>query len=196
MLQTLQYVPEYKEELIYPAICRTLDALGIADDMRPDLKVVIKPNLIMAKKPDAPVTTHPLVVKALVRWLREQGVRDITLAESSGGLYNTEYMKNIYNVCGMKQLEPQLRLNMDFSAQNVSCPPGFANHSFHIITPVARADYVINVCKLKTHAMTGYSGGIKNLFGVIPGLEKPQLHYRWPKLPDFSRMLLELAQTL
>ena len=48
MLQTLQYVPEYKEELIYPAICRTLDALGIADDMRPDLKVVIKPNLIMA----------------------------------------------------------------------------------------------------------------------------------------------------
>ncbi len=196
MLQTLQYVPEYKEELIYPAICRTLDALGIADDMRPDLKVVIKPNLIMAKKPDAPVTTHPLVVKALVRWLREQGVRDITLAESSGGLYNTEYMKNIYNVCGMKQLEPQLCLNMDFSAQNVSCPPGFANHSFHIITPVARADYVINVCKLKTHAMTGYSGGIKNLFGVIPGLEKPQLHYRWPKLPDFSRMLLELAQTV
>ncbi len=72
MLQTLQYVPEYKEELIYPAICRTLDALGIADDMRPDLKVVIKPNLIMAKKPDAPVTTHPLVIQALVRWLREQ----------------------------------------------------------------------------------------------------------------------------
>ena len=67
MLQTLQYVPEYKEELIYPAICRTLDALGIADDMRPDLKVVIKPNLIMAKKPDAPVTTHPLVIQALVR---------------------------------------------------------------------------------------------------------------------------------
>ena len=44
--------------------------------------------------------------------------------------------------------------------------------------------------------MTGYSGGIKNLFGTIPGLEKPQLHYRWPDIDDFSRMLLEVAQTV
>ena len=58
------------------------------------------------------------------------------------------------------------------------------------------ADYIINICKLKTHAMTGYSGGIKNLFGTIPGLEKPQMHYRWPEIEDFSNMLLELAQTV
>lgn len=196
MLQTLYHIPEYNEELIYPAVCKFMKALDIARDMRPDLKVVIKPNLIMAKGPELPVTTHPLVIKAVVRWLREQGVRDITLAESSGGPYTAEYMKNIYHVCGMRQLEPDLRLNTDFSARTVNCPEGFANHSFHIITPVAEADYVINICKLKTHAMTGYSGGIKNLFGTIPGLEKPQLHYRWPELTDFSRMLFELARTV
>lgn len=196
MIQTLYHVPEYKESLIYPAICKALDALGIAEDMRPDLKVVIKPNLIMAKRPEFPVTTHPLVIKAVVSWLVAHGVKDITLAESSGGLYNGEYMKNVYNVCGMKNLSPDLKLNMDFSARTVPCPKGFANHSFHIITPVLEADYVINICKLKTHAMTGYSGGIKNLFGTIPGLEKPQLHYLWPNLRDFSRMLLELAQTV
>lgn len=50
MIQTLYHVPEYKEELIYPAVCRAMEALGIAGDMRPGLKVVIKPNLIMAKK--------------------------------------------------------------------------------------------------------------------------------------------------
>ena len=44
--------------------------------------------------------------------------------------------------------------------------------------------------------MTGYSGGIKNLFGTIPGLEKPQMHYRWPEIEDFSRMLVELAETV
>lgn len=196
MIQTLQYVPEYKEELIYPAICKSMEALGIDKDMRPDLKVAIKPNLVMAKSPDFPVTTHPLVIKAVVRWLNEHGVKDITLAESSGGLYNAEYMKNVYHVCGMRQLEPEVTLNMDFSARTVNCKEGFANHSFHIITPILDADYVINICKLKTHAMTGYSGGIKNLFGTIPGLEKPQMHYRWPDLRDFSRMLLELAQTV
>ena len=190
------HVPEYKEELIYDAVCKAMDALSIAQDMRPDLKVVIKPNLVMAKGPEFPATTHPLVIKAVVRWLREHGVSHITLAESSGGLYNAEHMKNVYQVCGMKQLAPDVTLNMDFSAQTINCREGFANHSFHLITPILNADYIINICKLKTHAMTGYSGGIKNLFGTIPGLEKPQMHYRWPDIRDFSRMLLELAQTV
>ncbi len=196
MIQTLYLVPEYKEEQIYPAICKAMEALSIQKDMRPDLKVVLKPNLIMAKTPSVPVTTHPLVVKCIVRWLREHGVKNITLAESSGGLYTAEHMKNIYHACGMKALEPDLTLNMDFSAKTIHCPEEFANHSFHIITPIANADYIINICKLKTHAMTGYSGGIKNLFGVIPGLEKPQMHYRWPDIENFSRMLLELAQVV
>lgn len=196
MIQTLQLVEEYDEALIYPAICRSMEALEIASDLREDLKVVIKPNLIMAKNPSSPVTTHPLVIKAVVRWLREHGIMNITLAESSGGPYNSEYMKRIYHTCGMEQLKPELNLNMDFSAQTVNCKEGFANHSFHLITPIVEADYIINICKMKTHAMTGYSGGIKNLFGTIPGLEKPQMHYRWPEIEDFSRMLLELAQTV
>ena len=173
-----------------------MDALEIAKDMRPNLKVVIKPNLVMAKSPTYPVTTHPLIIKCVARWLNEHGIYDITLAESSGGLYNAEYMKGVYHTCGMKLLEPEVKLNMDFSAKTINCPDGFSNHSFHIITPIAEADYIINICKLKTHAMTGYSGGIKNLFGTIPGLEKPPVHYLWPDIKDFSRMLLELAQTV
>lgn len=196
MIQTLKQVKEYREDLIRPAIYEMLDTLGIAGDLKPGMKVVIKPNLVMAKKPDAPVTTHPLVVKAVADWLREQGIMDITLAESSGGPYTPEYMKRIYHVCGMDALKDSLHLNEDCSAETVYCKEGFANHSFHLITPIVQADYIINICKLKTHAMTGYSGGIKNLFGTIPGLEKPQMHYRWPQIEDFSRMLVELAETV
>lgn len=196
MLQTLYHVSEYREELVYPAVCKAMDALSVPHDLRPGLKVVIKPNLVMAKSPDYPVTTHPLVVKAVVRYLRAHGITDITLAESSGGLYNAEHMKNLYRTCGMAALEPDIRMNMDFTAQTVATGQGFKNHSFHLITPIVEADYIINICKLKTHAMTGYSGGIKNLFGTIPGLEKPQMHYRWPDIEDFSNMLLELAQTV
>jgi ferredoxin len=82
---------------------------------------------------------------------------------------------------------------MDFGFQSVNAPDGFTNHTFNIINPIADADYIINLPKLKTHAMTGYSGGIKNLFGTIPGLQKPQLHYRFPDIEDFSNMLLELS---
>ena len=101
MIQTLHIVPEYNEELIYPAICKSMEALNIAADLRPEMKIVIKPNLVMAKSPDFPATTHPLVIKAVIRWLREQGMQHITIAESSGGLYNAEAMKHVYHVCGM-----------------------------------------------------------------------------------------------
>ena len=48
MIQTLHIVPEYNEELIYPAICKSMEAMHIAADLRPEMKIVIKPNLVMA----------------------------------------------------------------------------------------------------------------------------------------------------
>lgn len=194
MIQTVYRVSEYREELVDSAVEKALDALSVAEELKPDMRVVLKPNFVMAKEPEAAATTHPAVIAAVVRYLRRHGVQDITLAESSGGLYNAEHMRTLYRVCGVSGLD--CRLNMDFSAKTVVCREGFANHSFHLITPIAEADYIINLCKLKTHSMTGYSGGIKNLFGTIPGLEKPQMHYRWPEIEGFSRMLLELAQTV
>lgn len=194
MIQTLYHVGEYDEDKIYEAVSKFMKDLEIDKECKPGMKVVIKPNLVMAKSPQYPVTTHPLVIKAVTRYLRQLGIKNICLAESSGGLYNAEYMKNVYHVCGLRELEPDLTLNMDFSSKTIFCPKGFKNHSFHILTPLCDADYIINICKLKTHAMTGYSGGIKNLFGAIPGLEKPQMHYRWPHIEDFSNMLLEVAQ--
>ena len=77
MIQTLHIVPEYNEELIYPAICKSMEALNIAADLRPEMKIVIKPNLVMAKSPDFPATTHPLVIKAVIRWLRADFVEQL-----------------------------------------------------------------------------------------------------------------------
>lgn len=193
MKQIVYVVPDYEETLIYEAVGKILDSLNVLSDLTPDTKVLLKPNLVMAKKPDVPVTTHPLVVKSVARWLQEHGIHSITIGESSGGPFTAEHMKNVYQTCGMRCVEPYASLNMDFGFQSVNAPEGFVNHSFNIINAIAEADYIINLPKLKTHAMTGYSGGIKNLFGSVPGLQKPQLHYRFPDIEDFSNMLLELS---
>ena len=37
MIQTLHIVPEYNEDLIYPAICKSMEALNIAADLRPEM---------------------------------------------------------------------------------------------------------------------------------------------------------------
>lgn len=194
MIQSIYQVSDYTQEKVNQAVAKIMEDQQIARGLSPNMKVVIKPNLIMAKPTSVPATTHPAVIRAVAIWLREHGITNILLAESSGGPYLSEYMKTVYKVCGMNDLTDVLSLNTDFSSKPVTCPEGFKNHSFNIITPILEADYIIDICKLKTHAMTGLSAGIKNLFGVIPGLEKPQLHYLWPNIEDFSNMLLEIAQ--
>ena len=194
MIQSIYQVQDYDQQKINAAVAKIMEDQEIEKELSPEMKIVIKPNLIMAKPTSIPATTHPSVVRAVALWLKEKGFTNITLAESSGGPYLAEYMKNIYKVCGMNDLTDVLTLNNDFSSKPVVCPDGFKNHTFNMITPIIEADYIIDICKLKTHAMTGLSGGIKNIFGVIPGLEKPQLHYLWPDIEDFSNMLLEIAQ--
>lgn len=196
MKQSLYYVKDYNQAFVSEAIGKIMEDQDVLNDLKPGMKVVIKPNLIMAKAPDHPTTTHPTVIRAVAEWLRSKGINDITLAESSSGLYNSEHMKSVYKACKVDTLNDVLTLNNNWDATYISSPEGFKCHSFHVINPIAEADYIINICKLKTHAMTKYSGGIKNLFGVIPGLEKPQMHYMFPNLHDFSNMLVELSQVV
>ena len=42
--------------------------------------------------------------------------------------------------------------------------------------------------------MMGYSGAVKNLFGVVPGLLKPELHSRYPEKEPFAEMLVDLCE--
>jgi Pyruvate/2-oxoacid:ferredoxin oxidoreductase delta subunit len=67
---------------------------------------------------------------------------------------------------------------------------------FSIIRPVLDADFIINCPKLKTHGLTVMSGGVKNLFGCVPGLQKPEQHCLHPSVEGFSEMLLSLAETV
>ena len=189
-------VPSYDPELVYSAVCRHFEALGVEKDLRPQTRVLLKPNLLYGKKPEAAVTTNPAILKAVIRWLTERGFTNIVVADSSGGLFNAEYMRGVYAASGLNIPGVQEYLNRDFTFGTRNTPPGCAVRSFNLITPVLEADYIINLPKLKTHAMTTVSAGVKNLFGTIPGLQKPDMHRRYPELAGFARMLCELEMTV
>lgn len=62
-----------------------------------------------------------------------------------------------------------------------------------VIKPIMEADHVINICKLKTHAMATFTGGVKNLFGVIPGVKKAEYHFKMPEVVDFTEALVDIC---
>ena len=61
-------------------------------------------------------------------------------------------------------------------------------------SPILNADVIISLPKLKTHAMTSYTGAVKNLFGVVPGTHKAELHFRLNERAAFCSMLVDLCE--
>lgn len=193
-IQSVVRCESYDQSVMNEAVSRHFAALKVEDMLFPGVRVLIKPNLIAPRKPESAATTHPALIRAVALWLREKGVQNITLADSPGGLYTPAMLDTVYAASGMKALSDVLALNHDTGFQTRPCPAGFENTSFNLINPVCEADLIIDMAKLKTHSMTRLSAGVKNLFGCIPGLQKPELHYRHPNIEGFSNMLVELAK--
>lgn len=187
-------VPEYRQELLDRAVEQHFERLRAEEIIRPGMKVLLKPNLLRGCRPEAAVTTRAELLMAICKTLKSMGVSQITIADSPGGLYTPAMLNSIYSASGLKGLSEYAVLNQNVGWKQVFCPAGFQNRTFNIIEPILEADVVINVAKLKTHGMTMLSAGIKNLFGSIPGLQKPEMHYRHPELEAFSNMLCELAK--
>lgn len=187
----------YAEERISEIILRHFTALGYDRSFFEGKKVVIKPNLVMKKAPDAAATTHPAVLGAVLSVLREYGVTPV-IAESPGGIYNRQRLEGIYRTCGIESVASRYGavLNFDTSAVQMPFPEGKKVKMFHVISPVAQADVLIDLCKLKSHSLTKMSAAVKNLFGVIPGIEKFEMHATYPDYGDFGSMLCDLCEML
>ena len=172
--------PDYDPETMRSAVKKHFSALGMEKMVTPKTKVLIKPNLLMRASPDAAITTHPELVAAIIAELQVLGVRDIVIAESSGGTYSRSTLGVIYGGCGYKRFEglDGVTLNYDVSSKQVAFPEGKTVREFELISPVFDADLIISAAKLKTHTHTGLSGAVKNLFGTVPGLMKPEFHFR------------------
>lgn len=168
---------------------------GMGAFVKPGDRVVIKPNFVSRKKPDEAATTHPAILHAVICEVCAAG-GIATVAESPGGPYNRAALAAVYDGCGaddaVKGTAAVLNYNTEFSEKEF--PQGHTVKKFPIIKPITEADVIISLPKLKTHAMTSYTGAVKNLFGVIPGTHKAELHFRLNDRAAFCSMLVDLHE--
>ncbi len=184
----------YRFDRVLQAVERIFDQLGgLNSFIKPGMRVAIKPNLLMAKKPDDAATTHPHVVKAVVNLIHQAG-GIATIVESPGGPYNSTLLKRTYAVTGMEAVatETGAELNYDLRVEKVENPEAKIIKSLKILKPLMDADLIINLAKLKTHGMMVYTGAIKNMFGSIAGLEKADYHLRMSEYDRFADSLIDI----
>ena len=185
---------EYTEEGARVALTSLLESLDFFKYVNKGVKIAIKANLVSAMKPDEAATTHPVLLSALCDILTEKGAF-VTVGDSPGGLYNSAFVGRVYTVSGVREVEAHgAKLNYDFSEASAEFPEGKVLRNFTYTAYLDGFDLIINFCKLKSHGMMGMSCAAKNMFGTVPGVIKPEYHFRFPRYEDFADMIVDLDE--
>ncbi|MBP1741861.1 MAG: hypothetical protein H6Q48_4154 [Deltaproteobacteria bacterium] len=184
---------DYDSLLIRGKMVEALDLIGLEPGIFAGKRVVIKPNLLSATAPEKSVVTHPEFFRAAVRMVRHHGGKPI-LCESPGFQPLAKVMKK----AGYDRIAEEEGCEIaDPRATGVLFYDGPCRFKrFEISSAVFDADFILNLPKFKTHALTYITGAVKNLFGLIYGLNKAQWHLKARSKEEFSGFLLDYYSAL
>ncbi|HBW39049.1 DUF362 domain-containing protein [Desulfosporosinus sp. BICA1-9] len=190
----MKFCPDYSADVEMRLREGLAELGGISFFVKPGQRVLLKVNLLMKKRPEEAITTHPSVVEAVVRLVQEAGGIPI-IGDSPGGPYTVAALRTIYIKSGLREVAERTGaiLNEDVGQTTLQYPEGKLAKSLTVTNCVLNADVVIPISKLKTHGMMTFTGAVKILFGVIPGLLKAEYHLKMFRIPDFADLLVDIA---
>ncbi|MFH1202360.1 MAG: DUF362 domain-containing protein [Candidatus Omnitrophota bacterium] len=179
----------YEPSLVFDATRKSIDLLGgMASFVTPRSKVLVKPNILMAIEPEAAVDTHPEVVRAVIKLLKELDCQ-VYLGDGPSVWGNQgENINWVYEKSGMKRIAEEEQTEL------VSFDKKRWQGKFPITTSLDNCDSFISIPKFKTHSLTILTGAIKNLFGLIPGTFKTELHKNYFDRQDFAKILVDILE--
>jgi len=167
-----------------------LAQIGAAEVVGPGDRVVLKPNYVEPMRPETGVTTDPRVIEAMVVWLQELGVTDITIAEGGDSSAKTD---RAFRMMGLPEMAERrgVRLLNVFNDQRVEVkiPDALSLHRVGLARTILEADCLINLPKLKCHSMSYITLGIKNLMGAIIPDKMIMHHELHERLRDLATVL-------
>jgi uncharacterized protein (DUF362 family)/ferredoxin len=185
---------EYDREKVQAAVDRCIELLGGPGELvHEGDRVLVKPNMLMGFSPTRAVTTHPEVLRAVLGVVKAAGGK-AEVGDSPMFMKTDAALRRCELSAPVEELGGTVA---DFEKAAVLWGPESRTYRrFDVAACALEPDVLINICKLKTHGCTGLTMSIKNLFGLIPGLEKSRWHLKAPSHADMSSMLVDLFEAL
>ena len=163
------------ENSIYDGVRKAIDLIGgIPFHIHEGTKVLIKPNLMRAETSTVGTTTNIELIRSVGTIVLEKGAQ-VIIGEASGNQYDTE---DIYSFLHLREYLK------DFEIRDLDRDPiipveikgARALKKVGIAESVLKADILISLPVMKTHNSTLFTGGMKNLMGILPQREKWNMH--------------------
>ncbi len=164
------------------SVRKAVDLSHGLDDLHPDAKVFIKPNIVFWTRtvpfPKWGVITTSRVVEDAVILLKERGIDDITIGE--GGIASSprdkETPAHAFKTLGYDLLKKRYGVKTINVFERPFEEADLDGFSLNFNTDIIHSDLVVNLPVLKTHAQTVVSLGIKNLKGTLDIESRKKCH--------------------
>ena len=184
--------PDYADSLA-PAFDRLAGESGLLDPEKvAGRRVLVKPNLLTDRTPEQAVTTHPALLRLVIRRLKSAGAA-VAVGDSPASAVNIRAVLERTGVGAVCEEEDVPFVSFEQEGARVCTAGGF---EFAIARPVAEADLIVNLPKVKSHSLTKLTAAAKNLYGAVPGYGKATLHRLHPKPDDFGRLIQAIWSVL
>ncbi len=147
-------------------------------------KVLLKPNVGFDGAAKSGLSTHPEVIRGIIKYLNDNNVSEVFVGDSSViGVDTDKALKTagIYDVC-IEEGATCLDLNISGPIEK-KIENGYVVDSILLSNILYDVDIVICVPVMKTHMYTGASLSIKNMKGGMYKREKNKLHRLTKEVP-------------
>ncbi|MEW6524175.1 MAG: DUF362 domain-containing protein [Bacillota bacterium] len=189
----------YRSDELDNGLERLWEYLGADELVWPGATVLLKVNCLGPYAEEKGVTTHPAVVRALCRMVSERGAR-VQVGDSAGGATGQAFTHRALEISGIARVAREAGAEVvNFDARPavpVENPRPGGPNPLYIAAAAREADVIINVAKLKTHLLTGLTAAVKNSFGCLPGAYKQILHREYPRVDEFSQVVLDISDVV
>ncbi len=178
--------PDYAPENVARVVDDLLARLGgWSAFVKPGDRVLVKVNMLSDHAPEDAVTTHPEVLRAVLRGLVAAGAKPVVGDSPASAV-------------GVKRVWKKTGILAVCEAEGISLVPFEGEgareverdgYRFTLSAVLHDVDKVVNLPKVKTHALMTLTCGVKNLYGLVPGYQKAVLHKRHPTTKAFAGLL-------
>ncbi len=184
-----KYCTSYEKEVVEQSINELFSKI-MADEplIKEGMKVLIKPNLLTDKPPEKATTTHPEIVRAIIKYVKKHKALPI-VGDSPAGALN---LKNVWEATGIKAVCDEEGAELVSFEQYEAKSFSLGKIPFSISRYLLEANLIINVPKLKTHMLTTLTNAVKNLYGTMPGYQKTVHHKELFTPEEIGELIAEL----
>jgi len=158
---------------------------------KPKKKVFIKPNLCAPVKADTGIITDPEIVRLVIHFLKDHGVKEITIGEDTWPGKDT---KKCFEATGYSKLAKEEKVKLIDLEYADKTMVKWKYGRLAIPSIVLRKDVTyINIPKIKTHNQTIATISIKNQKGLLLANDKKNFHSKF-KLHDPLAQLAKIVK--